>query len=89
MAELGLDEIVGDFGVGESTYVRLDDGNDALARAVADALPDVRTNRPVRTISTTDHGHTLGAGTIDGAIESGELAATRVRNFLSRTAGRS
>ncbi len=30
--------------------------------------------------------HTLGAGTIDGAIESGALAAERVERFLSRTA---
>jgi len=29
-------------------------------------------------------GHNLGAGSIDGAIESGELAATRLRRFLAR-----
>jgi monoamine oxidase len=27
--------------------------------------------------------HTLGAGSIDGAIQSGELAAERLRNFLA------
>jgi monoamine oxidase len=36
--------------------VRIDRGNETLASTVADALPDVRTGRPVRGIDTTDRG---------------------------------
>jgi len=56
LRQVAADEIVGDFGIGESTYVRIDQGNEALARAVADALPDVRTGQPVRGIDATDRG---------------------------------
>jgi monoamine oxidase len=49
-------EIDGDFGIGESTYLRLDDGNDALARAAADAVGDVRTGQPVHRVENSADG---------------------------------
>jgi len=71
LGQVATDEVVGDFGIEESTYVRIDQGNEALARAVADALPDVRTGRPVRRIDATDRGvevHTLGEDLIADAV---------------------
>lgn len=56
LRQVAADEIVGDFGVGESTYMRIDQGNEALARAVADALPGARTGQPVQAIDATDRG---------------------------------
>jgi hypothetical protein len=47
LRRVAADEIVGDFGIGESTYLRIDQGNEALAKAAAGVLPDVRTGQPV------------------------------------------
>ena len=49
-------EIDGDFGIGESTYLRINDGNDALARAVAAAVGDVRTDQPVHRVESSVDG---------------------------------
>lgn len=54
LRRVAADEIVGDFGIGESTYVRIDQGNEALAKAAAGVLPDVRTGQPVRKIEAID-----------------------------------
>jgi monoamine oxidase len=71
LQQVAADEIVGDFGIGEATYVRVDKGNEALASAVADALPDVRTGRPVQGIDATDRGvevHMLGESLTADAV---------------------
>ena len=53
---IAVGEIVGDFGIGEATYLRIDGGNDLLAQAVADKLHDLRTEQPVERIETDDSG---------------------------------
>ena len=53
---IGVTELVGDFGIGEATYLRVDGGNQGLAEAVADRLTDVRTGRPVEGIESTEAG---------------------------------
>lgn len=56
LSRVSVSEIDGDFGIGESTYLRLDDGNDALAKAVADAVGDVRTGQPVHRVESSIDG---------------------------------
>jgi len=53
---IGVDEIVGDFGIGEATYLRVDGGNEFLARAVAAKLADVRLGQPVIGVEATEAG---------------------------------
>ena len=53
---VGVDEIVGDFGIGEATYLRVEGGNEGLPRAVAAKLADVRLGQPVEGIETTATG---------------------------------
>jgi monoamine oxidase len=53
---IGVTELVGDFGIGEATYLRVDGGNQVLAEAVAGRLGDVRTGQPVEGIESTDTG---------------------------------
>ncbi len=60
---IGVDEIVGDYGIGEATYLRVDGGNQVLAQAVADRLTDVRTGQPVEGIESTDAGVSIVTGT--------------------------
>ncbi|MGI9644315.1 MAG: flavin monoamine oxidase family protein [Ilumatobacteraceae bacterium] len=84
LGQVAAGQIVGDFGVGESTYLRMDQGNEALARAIAEALPDVRTAQPVREIVTTDHEvevRTSGGGfTADAVVVSVPLPiVSRIR----------
>jgi monoamine oxidase len=55
-ANIGVDEIVGDYGIGEATYMRVDGGNQVLAEAVADQLTDVRKRQPVEGIEATKTG---------------------------------
>ncbi|MCP3975702.1 MAG: FAD-dependent oxidoreductase [bacterium] len=56
MRSIAVDEIVGDFGVGEASYLRVAGGNESLAEAVAGWLSDVRMNQQVERIQTTDAG---------------------------------
>jgi monoamine oxidase len=44
---VGVEEIVGDFGIEETTYLRIDGGNQLLADRVAEMLSDVRLGQPV------------------------------------------
>lgn len=53
---IGVDEIMGGFGIGEATYLRVDGGNELLARTVAARLRDVRVDRPVKVIESTEAG---------------------------------
>ncbi len=53
---IGVDEMVGDFGIGEATYLRVDGGNEELARVVAGKLADVRLGHPVERIESTETG---------------------------------
>jgi len=57
--EVGAEEIVGDFGIGEAIYVRIDGGNQLLAAAVANQLFDLRTDQPVRAVESDDIGVTV------------------------------
>lgn len=59
---IGVDEMVGDFGIGEAIYLRVDGGNDLLARAVAERLGDVRLGQPVKAIESTETGVSVTAG---------------------------
>ena len=59
---IGVDEMVGDFGIGEAIYLRVDGGNDLLARAVAEKLGDVRLGQPVKAIESTETGVSVTAG---------------------------
>ncbi len=68
---IAVDEIVGDFGIGEATYLRIDGGNDRLAQAVAGKLHDLRTQQPVERIQTNDSGvsvATLGETLVAAAV---------------------
>jgi monoamine oxidase len=69
---IGVDEMVGDFGIGEAIYLRVDGGNDLLARAVAEKLGDVRLGQPVKAIESTETGVSVTAGdqtiTADGVV---------------------
>ncbi len=56
LRSIAVDEIVGDFGVGEASYLRVAGGNEALAEAVAGRLSDVRMNQPVERIKSRDSG---------------------------------
>jgi monoamine oxidase len=71
-SRIGLGEIVGDYGIGEANYIRVDGGNQVLAEAVASQLSDVRIGVPVEGIESTDTGVTVVAerGTIaaDGVV---------------------
>jgi monoamine oxidase len=53
-SRIGVGEVVGDYGIGEATYIRVDGGNQLLAEAVANELTDVRTGVPVEGIESTD-----------------------------------
>ena len=53
---IAMDEIVGDFGIGEATYLRVEGGNQLLAEAIATRLRDVRTGVPVEGIESTETG---------------------------------
>ena len=54
--QVGVEEIVGDFGIAEATYLRIDGGNQLLAVAVANQLFDLRTDQPVRSVESDDTG---------------------------------
>jgi monoamine oxidase len=84
LRRVAADEIVGDFGIGESTYLRIDQGNEALAKAAAGVLPDVRTGQPVLSIEATDRWvevHTIDQRLIaDAAVVAVPLpAVSRIR----------
>ncbi len=53
---VGIDELTGDFGVGEGTYLRVEGGNQALALNAAEVLVDVRLNTTVDAIEVRDGG---------------------------------
>jgi len=57
--QVGVEEIVGDFGIGEATYMRIDGGNQLLAEAVAKELSDVRTDQAVRAVESDNAGVTV------------------------------
>ncbi len=61
-SSIGVNEIVGDFGIGESTYLRVDGGNEVLARAVAGKLADVRFGQPVKGIESTEASASVTTG---------------------------
>jgi monoamine oxidase len=61
-SSIGVDEIVGDFGIGEATYLRVDGGNEVLARAVAGKLADVRFGQPVKGIVSTEASASVTTG---------------------------
>ena len=61
-SSIGVDEIVGDFGIGEATYLRVDGGNEVLARAVAGKLADVRFGQPVKGIESTEASASVTTG---------------------------
>jgi monoamine oxidase len=61
-SSIGVDEIVGDFGIGEATYLRVDGGNEVLARAVAGKLADIRFGQPVKGIESTKAGTSVTTG---------------------------
>jgi len=52
LAVVGVDEIIGIFGVGGSRYLRVEGGNQLLADAIANTLEDVRLGTPVAEIDT-------------------------------------
>ena len=57
--QIGVSEIVGDFGLVEATYLRVEGGNQSLAEAIVTQLKDVRTGQPVSEIGSTDTGVTV------------------------------
>jgi monoamine oxidase len=59
---IGISEIVGDFGLGEATYLRVEGGNQSLAEAIADRLVDVRLGSPVEAINTIGSGVSISTG---------------------------
>jgi monoamine oxidase len=59
---IGVSEVVGDFGLGEATYLRVDGGNQSLAEAIARRLIDVRLGHPVEGITATDSGVSIASG---------------------------
>ena len=61
-SSIGVDEIVGDFAIGEATYLRVDGGNEVLARAVAGKLADVRFGQPVKGIESTEASASVTTG---------------------------
>ncbi len=77
-----VDEIVGDFGIGEATYLRIDGGNDRLAHAVADELDDVRTEHPVERIETNDSG--VSVSTVDQTLVAAAVVIAVPLPIISR-----
>jgi monoamine oxidase len=61
-SSIGVNEIVRDFGIGEATYLRVDGGNEVLARAVAGKLADVRFGQPVKGIESTEASASVTTG---------------------------
>ena len=61
-AAIGVDEMVGDFGIGEATYLRVAGGNELLARAVAGKLADIRFGQPVERIKSSEAGASVTTG---------------------------
>jgi monoamine oxidase len=59
---IGVSEVVGDFGLGEATYLRVEGGNQSLAEAIADRLVDVRMGHSVEGITATDSGVSIRSG---------------------------
>jgi monoamine oxidase len=54
-----VEEIVGDFGIAEAIYLRIDGGNQLLAVAAVNQLADVRMCQPVQLIESDDTGVTV------------------------------
>lgn len=59
---IGVSEVVGDFGLGEATYLRVEGGNQSLAEAIADRLVDVRMGHSAEGITATDSGVSIASG---------------------------
>jgi len=59
---IGFSEVVGDFGLVEATYLRVEGGNQSLAEAIAGRLNDVRLGHPVEGITATDFGVSVASG---------------------------
>jgi monoamine oxidase len=72
---IGISEIVGDFGLGEATYLRVEGGNQSLAEAIAGRLIDVRLGHPVEGITATDSGVSVAS---DGHLFEAEAAVIAV-----------
>jgi monoamine oxidase len=53
---IGVEEVIGDFGLGEATYLRVESGNQSLAEAIVTQLTDVRVGQPVTEIGSTHSG---------------------------------
>lgn len=66
LTSVAVDEIIGDFGIEETTYLRIDGGNQILAEVLASHLADVRTGEPVNEIASTDTG--VDIRTMEGTI---------------------
>ncbi len=56
LSRVGVDELTGDFGVGEATYLRVEGGNQTLAMIAAEVLENVRLNTTVDVIEVRDGG---------------------------------
>lgn len=56
LTSVAVDETLGDFGIEETTYLRVDGGNQILAEALASRLADVRMGEPVIEIKSTVAG---------------------------------
>jgi monoamine oxidase len=69
---IGVNEMTGDFGIGEASYLRVDGGNDRLARELAERVGEVSLNTPVRAIRSASSSVRVSAEkeslTADGAV---------------------
>ena len=72
---VGVSEVVGDFGLGETTYLRVEGGNQALAEAIAGRLIDVRLGHPIEGITAIDSGVSVASG---GHLFEAEAAVVAV-----------
>jgi len=61
-SSIGAFELVGDFGIEETTYLRASGGNQSLAEAISDRLGDLRLEHPVALIHSSDSGVSVMAG---------------------------
>lgn len=75
---IGVDEMIGDFGVGEADYVRVAGGNDRLPASVARKLPEIRLGSPLSVIGEGETTVSLRIGgewvTADGGVVAVPLA---------------
>jgi len=75
LASVCVDEIIDVFGIGGSTYLRVEGGNQMLADTVAKMLPDVRLGQPVAEIDSVGSGVTV---TSEGQTFAADVAVIAV-----------